>query len=84
MTAKTINNGKKFQNQFTTLEETPAQTKEIRIFKSMWPDSILANRRIAKLNILEKYEIYSINMRKGTIGNGTPSGKNSTKKASLW
>jgi hypothetical protein len=38
---------------------------------------------MAKLNILEKYEIYSIIIKLGIINKGMPSGKNNTKKFSL-
>jgi hypothetical protein len=44
---------------------------------------MLANNRIAKLKIREIYETYSIKIKKGIIGSGTPSGKNNTKNACL-
>jgi hypothetical protein len=55
----------------------------IKIFKSICPESILANNRIAKLKILEIYEIYSIRISKGIIKIGTPEGKKILKKSSL-
>ena len=39
---------------------------------------------MAKLKIREIYETYSIKIRPGIIGTGTPSGKKSTKYFSLW
>ena len=84
ITANTIDIGRIFQNQWTIFDETLAQTNEIKIFNKIWPDNMFANNLIAKLKILEIYETYSIKIKKGTIGNGTPSGKNNTKKACLW
>ena len=49
----------------------------------MCPDIILANKRIAKLKILEKYDTYSIIMIRGISATGTPSGKNKIKYFSL-
>ena len=60
-----------------------AQIKLIKIFNRICPDIILANKRIAKLKIRDKYETYSIKIRKGIIGTGTPSGRNNTKYFSL-
>ena len=50
----------------------------------MCPDIILANKRIAKLKILEKYDTYSIIIIRGISATGTPSGKNKIKYFSLW
>jgi len=80
ITEKTIDIGKIFQNQWTIVDETIAHTKEIKIFNKMWPDNIFANSLIAKLNILEIYETYSIKIKNGIIIRGTPSGKNNEKK----
>lgn len=84
ITVKTIAKGKTIQNQWTTFEITTDQMKVIKIFNKMWPESIFAKRRIAKLNILEIYETYSIKIKNGIIITGTPSGKNKEKKCSLW
>jgi len=45
---------------------------------------MFANKRIAKLKILEIYETYSIIIKKGIMIIGTPSGKNKTKYFSRW
>lgn len=47
----------------------------INIFNNPCPDNILANNRIDKLKILEKYEISSIIINKGAIKIGVPVGK---------
>jgi hypothetical protein len=52
---------------------------DIKILSKIWPDIMLANNRIAKLNILDIYETYSINTNIGIINTGTPSGKNNVK-----
>jgi len=46
-------NGIIIQNQLIKLEIIITQIKLIKIFNKIWPESILANSRIAKLNILE-------------------------------
>ena len=79
-----INNGKPTQTQWIRLEPAIAHIKLIKIFNKICPDIIFANKRNAKLKILEIYEIYSIIIRPGTIIVGIPSGKNKTKYFSLW
>lgn len=66
------------------MELNIAQIKLIKIFNKIWPDIIFANNRIAKLKIREIYDTYSIKIRKGIMGIGTPSGKNNTKYFSRW
>lgn len=58
--------------------------KPIKIFNKIWPLIILANNRIAKLNIFEMYEMYSNIIKAGIIATGIPSGKNNSKYFSLW
>lgn len=58
--------------------------KPINIFNRIWPLIILANNRIAKLNIFEMYEIYSNIIKAGIMATGIPSGKNNSKYFSLW
>ena len=55
------------------------QIKLVSIFKSVWPDIIFANKRIAKLNNLAVNEIISIKIKKGLNKNGAPLGKKSEK-----
>lgn len=76
--------GNPTHNQWITLEPAITQTKPIKIFNKICPDIIFANKRIAKLKILEKYETYSIIIISGIKGVGTPSGKNKIKYFSLW
>ena len=54
ITTNTIVNGSKIQNQLIKLETRIAQIKQIRIFNKICPDNIFANKRIARLKILEK------------------------------
>ena len=54
ITIKTILKGIISQNQWKTLLVAKDQIKTIKIFKSMCPESMLANNRIAKLKILER------------------------------
>jgi hypothetical protein len=75
--------GKTFKIQCIGFDETIAHTKEIKIFSNICPDNIFANNRIAKLKILEMYEMYSIKIKKGIISRGTPSGKKITKNDCL-
>ena len=82
-TVKTIVSGTRFHNQWMILEVIITHMNEIKIFNKICPDNIFANNRIARLKILEIYEIYSIIIKKGTIISGTPSGKNKTKKVCL-
>ena len=44
---------------------------------------MFANKRKAKLKILEIYETYSIKIKAGIRATGIPSGKNKTKKFCL-
>ena len=48
-----MRSGKPIQNQWIRLEVIIAHIKLINIFNKIWPDIILANRRIAKLKIRE-------------------------------
>lgn len=84
MTKKTIKIGKPIQIQWIKPELATAHIKLIKIFSKIWPDIIFVNSLIAKLKILEIYETYSIKINKGTIGTGTPSGKNKIKYFSRW
>lgn len=84
MTQNIIANGKKDKISHIEPAEKILQTKPIKIFIRIWPAIILANKRIDRLKIREKYETYSIRISNGIINNGTPSGKNNTKYFSLW
>lgn len=75
--------GKMIQNQLLKFVINSPHKKLIKIFNSMCPDIILANRRIARLNILEKYDTHSIKTKTGIIMTGTPSGRNKAKYFSL-
>jgi hypothetical protein len=44
---------------------------------------MFANNRIAKLNIRDIYDTYSIKIKNGVIKSGTPSGKNRAKNDCL-
>ena len=52
-TVKTIVSGTKFHNQWITLEVIITHINEIKIFNKICPESIFANNRMARLNILE-------------------------------
>lgn len=58
--------------------------KDIKIFNNMCTASILAHNLIDKLNILAKYEIFSIINNKGVMNKGTPLGINRLKISNLW
>jgi hypothetical protein len=83
ITEKIMTNGNTFQVQWKTLHETPAHTNDIKIFSKICPDSMFANNRIAKLNIRDIYDTYSIKIKNGVIKSGTPSGKNRAKNDCL-
>lgn len=57
-----------------------AHENPIKIFSNAWPDIMLANNLILKLNTFAKYEISSITTKKGAIKRGTPLGKNKFTK----
>ena len=50
--------------------------KPANIFKTTWPTTILATRRIDRLNGFDNNEINSIGIINGANGQGTPLGKN--------
>jgi len=77
---KIMINGNKLPKIHNVFLNIIIQVNKDNIFKSVWPDIILANNLIAKLNTLAKYEINSITIKKGPIINGTPLGKNNWKK----
>ncbi len=54
--------------------------KPVIIFKRACPDIMLANKRIAKLKILDIYEINSMIMRNRPMASGVPLGRNMLKK----
>jgi len=83
VTQKMIPKGKKDRISQIEPDEKMLHTNPIKIFIKICPAIILANNRIDKLNIREKYETYSIKINKGIINIGTPSGKNRTKYFSL-
>ena len=59
--------------------------KPINIFKSAWPDIILANSLIVKLITLEIWDNNSIKTKNNFIGVGIPSGNKITQIESfLW
>ena len=51
----------------------------LKIFKSMWPDNMLAANLNPKDTFLAKYEINSINTSKGSNAKGQPAGTNKEK-----
>ena len=55
--------------------------KPLNIFKSIWPDKILAANLKPKDIFLAKYEINSINTNKGNKLKGQPAGTNNEKNA---
>lgn len=57
--------------------------KLAKIFKSAWPEVMLANRRTAKLIILDKWDTISIKIINGMIKNGVPAGIKWFKKCTL-
>lgn len=56
----------------------------LNIFKSIWPDSILAASLNPKEIFLAKYEINSINTNRNINPNGQPDGTNNEKKVNLF
>ena len=55
--------------------------KPLNIFKSIWPDKILAANLKPKEIFLARYEINSINTNKGNKLKGQPAGTNNEKNA---
>lgn len=64
--------------------ESIVQAKPAIIFSNVWPDVIFANNRIDNVKTLTMYERNSMVINKGTIGKGTPLGKNSAKNLNPW
>ena len=51
----------------------------LKIFKSMWPDNMLAANLNPKETLRARYEMNSINTNKGNNPNGQPAGTNKEK-----
>ena len=72
--------GIKCKNVNNPPDNNIVQAKPAIIFSRVWPEVILANSRIAKVNTFTIYERNSIVIRSGTIINGTLRGKKREKK----
>ena len=51
----------------------------LKIFKSIWPDNMLAANLNPKETLRARYEMNSINTNKGNNPNGQPAGTNKEK-----
>ena len=71
----TITQGKIARISRIVPEFRRVQEKPIKIFKSAWPESILAKSQILKLNTRATQETASINIKNGAIAKGAPEGK---------
>ena len=67
-------NTKKINPEFIILYVNP-----LKIFKSIWPDKILAANLSPREMFLAKYEINSINTNRGNKPKGQPAGTNNEK-----
>jgi hypothetical protein len=76
MIAVTIAHGKKDRMIIIDPVLSSVQEKPIRIFNKAWPESILAKRRMLRLNTRAIYETASIKIKNGAIISGAPEGRN--------
>ena len=54
------------------------------MFKSMWPDNMLAANLNPNDTFLARYEMNSIKTNKGSKASGQPDGTNNEKNFKLW
>jgi len=72
-------NKKNINPEFIILYVNP-----LNMFKSIWPDNMLAANLKPNEIFLAKYDINSINTNKGNNPNGQPDGTKNEKNLSAW